>query len=100
MDTSAVKQPVGDKVELIKTRMPTVYKMIQDKAAEVGNDAYVWVRQGLRGEVNRFYAMERGYVVGTPFNISAINAAVAVNMVQFGVDACCIWPMEVTRGAH
>lgn len=99
MDTSAAKKPVGSDIELIKTKMPTLYKAIQAKAAEVGNQAYVLVRKGLRGEPNCFYAFERGHVVGSPFSIPGVNAEIAKYMVQFGVGYCCIWPMEVSNGA-
>jgi hypothetical protein len=53
---------------VIKTQMPMVYGAIQDKAQEIGKEAFALVRKGLRGEPNTFYAFERGYVVGTPFS--------------------------------
>lgn len=100
MDTSAAKKPVGDKIQMIKDKMPSTYKQIQAKAAVVGNVAYEWVRRGLRDEPDCFYAFERGYVVGTPFSIPGIQTDVAAKMVQFGVDSCCIWPVEAANGAH
>jgi hypothetical protein len=82
---------VEHQVEHIKKHMPTVYGMITDKAKEIGNDAYGHVRAGLRGDANRFYAFERGHVVGTPFNITSISSDVATLMVKFGVNAVAIW---------
>jgi hypothetical protein len=38
------------------------------KAAVVGNEVFVWVRRGLRGEPNCFFAIEGSRVVGQPFN--------------------------------
>lgn len=89
-----------EQINMIKTRMPSLYKEIQKKAAEKGNQAYALVRKGLRGEPNCFYGFERGHVVGTPFNIPSLHADIAKLMVQFGVDYCCIWPAEVSDGAH
>lgn len=78
-------------IQTIKRDMPEVYDMIKVKAKEIGNDAYGHVRAGLRGEVNRFYAFERGFVVGTKFNCPGIEADIAKYMVEFGVNACAIW---------
>ena len=96
-------------IDIIKRQMPTVYGMVTDKAAEIGNDAYAHVRAGLRGEPNRFYAFEAGWVVGTPFNCPDITEAVAGCMVRVGVAACTIWPdqrtgactsVEAAHGTH
>ena len=72
--------------------MPEVYKNIQEKAQAIGKEAYALVRRGLRGEANCFYALERGRVVGTPFNTPGIMAELAQYMVEFGFQYLCIWP--------
>jgi hypothetical protein len=86
--------------DVIKTHMPNTYSAILKKSEEVGAPAFDWVRRGLRGEANCFYAFENGYVVGTPFSVSGISAVVAQHMVQFGVAYCCIWSREVSHGTH
>lgn len=83
---------VDQQIAEIKTHMPEVYKSIQAKAAEVGKVAYAYVRRGLRGEPNCFYAFERGRVVGTPFSVTDIQSVVAMHMVTFGCSSCLIWP--------
>lgn len=52
----------------IKTNMPETYAAIKEKAQAFGNDVYWWVRQGLRGYPDFFYAEEGRRVIGTPFN--------------------------------
>lgn len=86
---------VAAKIEEIKRYMPEVYQSIQAHAApsELGSEAFALVRRGLRGEANCFYAFEAGRVVGTPFSMpGSIMADVALQMVQFGVKHCVIWP--------
>lgn len=78
----------------IKANMPEVYKSIQAEAARSGKSAYALVRRGLRGETNCFYAFERGYVVGTPFEHGSIMAEIARCMVQFGTTFVVVWPRE------
>jgi hypothetical protein len=85
------KVDVAALINTIKRNMPEVYTMIKAKAAEIGNDAYGHVRAGLAGKANRFYAFERGHLVGTPFNMPGITADVARFMVEFGLNACAIW---------
>ncbi|SIR00261.1 hypothetical protein SAMN05880557_10790 [Pseudacidovorax sp. RU35E] len=95
MDTRPPERRSPAQVEQLKTeikeRMPEVYAAIQQKARVVGKQAFAWVTLGLRGEPNCFYAIERGRVVGTPFD-QAVMADVAVAMVQFGCSFVCIWP--------
>jgi hypothetical protein len=99
MDTRTAKEDVSAKIEDIKRFMPETYAAIQQRAYEIGNDAYVQVRKGLRGEPNCFYAFERGRVVGTPFSISNIMDVVAGNMVRFGCAYVCIWPTAPAQPA-
>ena len=87
MQPSEVEQQVA----LIKRHMPMVYLAIQDKARQIGDEAYRLVRQGIAGQPCRFYAFERGHVVGTPFKGHPIEADVAKAMVQFGVSFCVMW---------
>lgn len=92
MDTQGLsKEEIDRKIGEIKVHMPNVYASIQAKAREIDRRAYQLVRQGLRGEPNRFYAFERGRVVGTPFRNYPIAADVAAVMVQFECAHVCIW---------
>lgn len=91
MDTRPQKIDVQAQIEDIKRFMPETYASIQAKAKEIGNEAYVLVRKGLRGEVNCFYAFERGRVVGTPFNLVEVTRDIAQYMVTFGCAHVCIW---------
>lgn len=84
-------------LQTIKLKMPQTYASIQAKALEVGQGAYGLVRRGLRGEPRCFWAMEAGYVVGTPFDGHPVQAAVAQQMVQLGCTHVCIWA-EVSHG--
>lgn len=52
----------------IKRFMPETYAAIQAKAKAIGNQAFVWVRRGLRGEPNCFFAVEDRREVGTAFD--------------------------------
>lgn len=93
MDTKAPVE--GKQVEVligeIKAYMPNVYQGIQDKAREIGGEAFRLVRRGLRGEPGCFWAMERGRVVGTPFAGHPIQDEVAMVMVKFGCAHVCMW---------
>lgn len=92
MDTSrAAKKDVSAEVAEIKACMPNVYRSIQDKAEDIGNEAFTLVRRGLRGEPNCFYAFEGGRVMGTPFNWPKVMDDVAVNLVRFGVKHAVVW---------
>lgn len=100
MDTrtlSGSNVDVTAKIEEIKRYMPETYASIKGKAANIGNDAYVLVRRGLRGEPNCFYAFERGRVVGTPFTLVEVARDVAQFMVTFGASHCCIWAQPATE---
>lgn len=94
MDTGHPANPadkVAEGLHVIKTQMPMVYGAIQDKAKEIGKDAFALVRRGLRGEPNTFYAFERGYVVGTPFSVGPITDELAGYLVRFGCAFVCIF---------
>lgn len=78
----------------IKAHMPRVYQAIEAKANNIGKLAFAWVRRGLRGEPNCFYAFEAGYVVGTPFNRADIMPEIARYMVQFGCDHIVVFADE------
>ena len=98
MDTGAaniaVDQPLTerDQLAIIREHMPAVYASIQRKAAEIGNEAFVLVRKGLRGEPRCFFAIEGGWVMGTPFAGSACMEEVAHSIVELGCAYVCIWP--------
>ena len=92
MDTRTAKEIVEDKL-FIKTHMPETYKSIQAKAEQIGGNAWALVTRSLRGEPNCFWAMERGYIKGTLFNLANIQSDVAWSMVAFGTTCACIWPL-------
>ena len=99
MDTRTAKIDVPAKIDEIKRFMPATYSAIKTKAEEVGNDAFVLVRRGLRGEPNCFYAFEAGRVVGTVFtgkNLdgTGIQDEVARYLVQFGVSNVVIFASD------
>jgi hypothetical protein len=106
MDTGHPANPadkVTEGLHVIKTQMPMVYGAIQDKAEQIGKEAFAIVRKGLRGEPNCFYAFERGRVVGTPFSHGELTKDVAAMMVQFGVAFVCIWRepgADAAKGAN
>lgn len=106
MDTRTAEQvnaEINQHIAEIKAHMPETYKAIQAKAAEIGKDAFGLVRAGLRGERNRFWAMERGWVKGTTFNVLGIQEEVAQQMVQWGCAHVCIFGVPVqgaANGAH
>lgn len=82
---------VEQQIAQIKGHMPLVYQAIQEKAGQIGNEAYRLVRQGIAGQPCKFWAMERGRVVGTPFKGHPIEADVAQAMVQFGCGFVVMW---------
>lgn len=83
---------IDEQIDTIKMQMPETYKRIQAEADARGREAYKLVRDGLRGLPNRFYACERGYVMGTPFNVGGITEAIAKTMVEFGATFICVFP--------
>ena len=83
-----------EQIDRIKEAMPETYKAIQAKAAAVGKNAYGWVRKGLSGQPNFFYAMERGHVMGTPFTVANIQHDVAATMVEFGASFIVMFRLE------
>lgn len=95
MDTRSAEEVERDIAE-IKAHMPETYATIKAKAGELGTQAFALVRAGLRGEPNRFWAMERGWVKGTPFNALGMQEEVMRHMVQFGCAHACIfgWPSK------
>lgn len=97
MDTLRPADEVEARIAEIKAHMPETYKSIQRKAEQIGREAYRLVRQGVAGQPGRFWAMERGRVVGTPFAGHPIEADVAQAMVQFGCGFAVVWA-ETPRG--
>ena len=89
MDTRAANESVEAKLAMIKNQMPLTYQAIKTKAEQIGNDAYVWVRQGLRGMPDRFFAIEAGQVVGTPFVRGDVMVELERWLLLYGrVDVC------------
>ena len=83
--------------QTIKDHMPETYKAITDKAGKIGKEAYRFVRQGLAGQPNKFYAMEKGWVVGTPFDIPDVEPQLAAVMVEFGCTFLIMWAPEAQQ---
>lgn len=101
MDTRTVSDSeVQQHIAEIRTHMPDTYDMIQREAQARGRMVFGLVRAGLRGEPNRFFAMERGWVKGTPFSMPEIAADVAQGMVSYGSAHVCIlgWPTQEGGG--
>lgn len=80
--------------QTIKDHMPETYKAITDMAGKIGKEAYRYVRQGLAGQPNKFYAIERGWVVGTPFDMPEVEAELARYIVRFGMQHLIMWAAE------
>jgi hypothetical protein len=85
---------VEARLKEIKAHMPETYKAIQAKAEVIGSAAFRFVRQGVAGEPNRFYAVEAGRVVGTPFNLPGVTEELARVVLQFGVSFLIMWSPE------
>jgi hypothetical protein len=81
---------IDEQLKTIRTKMPETYKEINKRVAASGNGVFALVRKGLRGEANCFWAMEAGYVMGTPFT-QGIQKEVAKYMVEFGCAQVCIF---------
>lgn len=85
---------VAASLETIKSHMPQTYAEIQAQARAHGNVVFGDVRAGLRGVPDRFYAIEAGRVMGTPFSRQDVTAELALLMVQFGVSHLVVWPVR------
>lgn len=98
--------PTGHQVDVkartdeIRAHMPETYRAIKAKADAIGNQAYQLVRAGIAGKPNCFYAIERGWVVGTPFDLPDVQAELARFMVQFGCTHLVMWSPEASKGGH
>ena len=90
-------ETVEQQIASIKAHMPETYKSILAKAAETGKGAFGFVRRGLRGEPNCFYAFERGHVVGTPFNQTEVAPMTAFYMVAFGCSHVMLWAGDASE---
>lgn len=86
-------------VQLIKARMPETYKSVGETSARIGQVAFRLVRAGIRGKPNCFYAVERGHVVGTPFNMPGVQDDMARLVLQFGCTFMVMWAPEACKGA-
>ena len=84
-------------MKVIKDHMPETYKAIQVKAGEIGTDAYRFVRRGVAGQPNAFYAIERGHVAGTPFDLGNVPDEIARLAVQFGISFLIMWAPEAQQ---
>ena len=101
MDTTKTPEKSAEEVEavigIIKAHMPETYKSIQSKAGEIGKAAYAFVRSGIKGQPNCFYAFERGHVVGTPFTLTEVARDVAQLMVTLAVSHAVLWAEQAVQ---
>ena len=97
-DKEAWTRYVDAQLALIKGHMPMTYKAIKDKAATIGNQAYGYVRAGIAGKPNTFYAVEAGHAVGTPF-VNVVGADQLADYIrQFGCTFLILWAAESQQG--
>jgi hypothetical protein len=96
MDTTTANRS-GEQVQqdllTIRTRMPKLYEAIKERA-KVQPEVYALVRRGLRGEVNCFYAMEAGHVMGAPFageRWAKVADVLREQALQFGFGFVVMW---------
>ena len=101
MDTLRTAEEVEALKRTIKAQMPQTYKAIVERSADtdLGRQAFALVTRGLKGEPNCFYAMERGHVVGTPFNVPNVTADLASYMVRFGCSFLVMWAPSAQQEA-
>ena len=92
------KAKVAADIKRIQQHMPGVYKAIKDNATEIGDRAYLYVKQACAGKPNTFYAMENGHIVGTRFELPEIDRDIAWAMCAFGIDFMVVWPEETAKG--
>ena len=96
-DQDAMKAYVDAQLAIIKAHMPMTYKAVKDKAGEIGNEAFRLVRQGIVGKPNRFYAIEAGRAVGTPF-VNVVGADQLADYIrQFGCTFLILWAAEAQQ---
>lgn len=101
MDGTTTNEPVVDvqaRLAEIKAHMPMTYAAVNEKAAAIGGEAYRYLRQGIRGEPNKFYAIENGRVVGTPFDLPGVQDELARVIVQWGCVFLIMWAPEAQKG--
>lgn len=97
-DKEAWARYIDAQLALIKDHMPMTYKAIKDKAGEIGNRAYGYVRSGIVGKPNTFYAIEAGRAVGTPF-VNVVGADQLADYIrQFGCTFLILWAAEAQQG--
>lgn len=93
---AALEQLVRQRLDIMKRHMPRTMETIEDRVLHYGPDARSLVRRALRGEHGCFYAIEGGYVMGTPMGMDQSTLHELGNfMVIFGCAHVCIWPERV-----
>lgn len=100
MDGQMQPEEVKARTDEIRANMPETYRAIRAKAEVIGNQAYELVRAGIRGKPNSFFAIERGWVVGTPFDLPGVDAELARVIVQFGCTYLIMWSPEASKGGN
>lgn len=89
---------VESRLAEIKRHMPETYQAIQAKSNDIGRAAFGFVRRGVAGEANSFYAVEAGRVVGTPFDLPGVQEELARVILQWGCTFLIMWAPEAQKG--
>ncbi len=97
MDGQGQQVDVAARIREIQEHMPETYRAIKVMADKAGSEAYAAVKRAIRGEANQFYAIEGGFVVGTPFELPDVTADLARLIVRFGCRHLVIWSPEVAK---
>lgn len=88
---------IDDQVAMIRQHMPMTYAAIQEKAQHIGRPAFGFVRRGVAGQPNMFYAIEAGRTVGTPF-VGVPGADLLADYIrQFGCQFLILWAAEAQQ---
>lgn len=99
-DKEAWAQYVDAQLAMIRDHMPMTYAAIREKAGEIGNGAYSFVRLGIAGKPNTFYAIEAGRAVGTQF-VNVVGAEQLAEYIrQFGCTFLILWAAEAQQGGN
>ena len=88
---------IDSQVAMIRQHMPMTYQAIHEKAGKIGRPAFNFVRRGVAGQPNMFYAIEAGRTVGTPF-VGVPGANLLANYIrQFGCQFLILWAAEAQQ---
>jgi len=101
MAADSEAERVAQQVAEIKATMPGIYRLIQDKAEDIGRPAYSLVRRSLAGEPDCFFAWDKRRAIGTPFSSPGVMHDSMRFMAEFGSPLGAIWGnVEVNHGKN